>query len=194
LRTGIDLPRRVDCVISEVIDANLLGEGVLHTMSAARRDLMTDETVTVPRRGAIHVALVRAQRRFPETIGIVAGYDLSPFNAMMRPFYYNGNASADALLSDDAPLFSIDLSGRDTTHGEQASVEVRVREAGLAVGILQWMELDLAEGIALASGPDAASRSWGQIFAPLRTPVPVASGQAITIHGWRALDHLFLWV
>ncbi len=194
LQIGVDLPRQVDCVISEVIDTDLLSEGVLRTMSAARCDLMTDEAITVPRRGAIHVALVRAQRRFPETIGTVAGYDLSPFNAITRPFYYSGNASSDVLLSDNARLFSIDLSGRDIMRGEQASVEVRVREAGLAVGILQWMELDLAEGVAVVSGPDAASRSWGQSFAPLRTPTPVASGQVVTIHGWRAPDHLLLWV
>ena len=193
LQPGVDLPRKADCVISEVIAADLLGEGVLDTMAAARRDLMADDAPTVPRRGTVHVALVREQRHFPEVLDIVAGYDLSPFNTVMKPSYFCGNIRPDALLSDDAPLFSIDLSGRDARHAEQASAPVRVRETGVAVGILQWIELDLAPGVSLASGPEALSQSWGQSFSPLQTPLPVTAGQTVAIHGWRTSEHLLLW-
>lgn len=192
LQIGADLPRRADCVISEVISADLLSENILRTMSAAR-DLMTEEAPTVPRRGAIHVALVQSEPRFPETIDKIAGFDLSPFNAVMQPNYFCGTVPPNALLSDGACLFSIDLSGRDRSVTAQASTRVRVQETGVAVGILQWIEVDLAEGVSLETGTGAPSWSWGQSFSPLLHPVSVTAGQSVTIHGWRTLDSLLVW-
>ena len=192
LQIGHDLPRQVDCVISEVISADLLSENVLRTMAAAR-NLMTEAAPTVPRRGAIHVALVQSEPRFPETIDTIAGFDLSLFNAVMQPNYFCGTVPPDALLSDGACLFSVDLSGHDTRVTAQASTQVRVQESGVAVGILQWIEIDLADGVSLETGTGAPSWSWGQSFSPLLHPVTVTAGQSVAIHGWRTLDSLLVW-
>lgn len=192
LQIGVDLPRRVDCVISEVLSADLLSENILRTMSATR-NLMTEEALTVPRRGAIHVALVQSEPRFPETIDAIAGFDLSLFNTVMQPNYFCGTVPPDALLSDGACLFSVDLSGHDARATAQASTPVRIQETGVAVGILQWIEIDLAEGVSLETGTGAPSWSWGQSFSPLLHPVSVRAGQSVTIHGWRTLDSLLVW-
>jgi hypothetical protein len=68
-----------------------------------------------------------------------------------------------------------------------------VQETGVAVGILQWIEVDLAEGVSLETGTGAPSWSWGQSFSPLLHPVSVTAGQSVTIHGWRTLDSLLVW-
>ena len=194
LRVGGELPRRAEVVISELFSATLLGESVLPTMAQARRELLTADAPAVPRRATIHVALVRAEKRFHKPVGMVAGFDLLDFNVLGPPFHVCGHASPEALLSDAAELFSLDLTGCDPVSDARASVELRVSRAGAAVGVLQWWEGELSEGVILSTAPGAPSTSWGQCFTPFDESLPVVAGQTVTVHGWHSSDQLAVWV
>lgn len=194
LCVGVELPRRADVVVSEICSTDLFREGVIPTMQAARRDLMTESTLCLPRRASVRVALVRWEKRFRQPITTIGGFDLSQFDAVSDPLFPCGRAAATSLLSDDGELFNVDLTGRSTPAGARTSVELRVREAGDVVGILQWLDIELGDGITLGTGPGSASTNWGQSFAPLREPLAVVAGQAVTVHGWHNQDRLLVWL
>jgi predicted nicotinamide N-methyase len=182
LRVGVELPRRADLAISEVLGVNLLDEGILPTMAAARGDLLAADAPSVPRRGSIYVALVQADKSFPKSVDAVMGFDLRDFNITEPPFHDGIFLTPDALLSDAAELCSVDLTGRDGAPDARSSVELRVSRAGAAVGVL------------LSTAPQAPPTSWGQCFTAFDAPLSVAAGQAVTVHGWRSRDQLLVWV
>jgi type II protein arginine methyltransferase len=61
-------------------------------------------------------------------------------------------------------------------------VEIPVISDGVATGIVQWMKIDLAEGIEFANHPDDYSDGgWLQVLHPFPKPVEVDAGSVFRI-------------
>jgi type II protein arginine methyltransferase len=84
-------------------------------------------------------------------------------------------------LSDDFDLVRIDL----TKNKHQAVIQERavtVREHGQAVGVIQWINLDLADGISFSNHPDQYFEGgWLQVLHTFPRPIPVVKGQQLDL-------------
>ena len=85
LRIGLDLPRKVDVLVSEIVDEVLLGERIVGTLAHALTELVMENAAVVPRAGVIHAMLVEsAMLHHRGHVRHAAGFDVSAFNEFSR--------------------------------------------------------------------------------------------------------------
>jgi type III protein arginine methyltransferase len=192
LVVGEELPRRADLLVSEIVDNQVLGEGVLDTVAYARAHLLEADAAAIPATGAIHVALGDADLGCHSAIDTVAGLDLSAHNALRRARVRVRRESCTP-ATPAATLFRFDLTGRPVADSERASCTLHADHAARVTCILQWMSLDLGEGIELSSGPSSPSTAWTVMGYSLPSPVDLQAGDAMVVHGERSRRVLTLW-
>ena len=76
-----DVGGPVDVVVSEVINRDLIGEGVLQVMEGAQRFLKPGGSI-IPARGSVRVALANYSGTQRMRMGTVQDFDLSSFNQL----------------------------------------------------------------------------------------------------------------
>ncbi|KAL9276779.1 hypothetical protein ACSQ67_025684 [Phaseolus vulgaris] len=60
LQVGLDIPSRAHVLVSEILDSELLGEGLIPTLQHAHDNLLVENPLTVPYRATIHGQLVES--------------------------------------------------------------------------------------------------------------------------------------
>lgn len=60
LQVGVDIPSRADVLVSEILDSELLGEGLIPTLQHAHDMLLVDNPLTVPYRATTYGQLVES--------------------------------------------------------------------------------------------------------------------------------------
>jgi predicted RNA methylase len=175
LVVGQDLPRPADVVVAEVVDCGLVGEGILPTMTHARRHLLGVGGRLVPRSGRLLGALVQspAAARL-NGVHQVSGFDLRLFNQVATPGHF-----PIRLLTWPHRLLSppTELARLDFLHDDLADDRRQVTlpaTAGQAHGLVAWFELDLGAGVVLRNSPDNLGSHWMQAYLPFSRPVPTS--------------------
>uniref|UniRef100_A0A0R0JYU5 Protein arginine N-methyltransferase domain-containing protein n=1 Tax=Glycine max TaxID=3847 RepID=A0A0R0JYU5_SOYBN len=60
LEVGLDIPSRADALVSEILDSELLGEGLIPTLQHAHDNLLVENALTVPYRATTYGQLVES--------------------------------------------------------------------------------------------------------------------------------------
>lgn len=183
LTIGKDLEGPADILISEIISSDLLAENVLDTFQDAHLRLLRKGATLIPRAATAVGCLVESDVLDKYTaVNVVSGFDVSPFTELAPArLPVHGILTSWRRLSDDFDLVRIDL----TENRHQAVIEeraVRVREDGRAVGVVQWIKLDLADGISFANHPDQYfDGGWLQVLHTFPKPIRVVRGQKLDL-------------
>ena len=179
----VELPERVDLLITETIGNFGLEEGILGTVIEARRRWLKPEGSIIPQALELAVAPVEApgiSRHLEIWTEDLHGLDFS----RVRPFAINNPAwiklDPSSFLSESQTLARVDLARAesDEVRGEASFV---VGRAGTVHGIGGWFLADLFEGFSLSNAPSAEASSWMQAFFPLERALCVAEGDELTI-------------
>jgi tetratricopeptide (TPR) repeat protein len=183
LTVGNDLEGRADILVSEIISSDLLAENVLDTFQDAHLRLLREGATVIPRAATAVGCLVESEVLDKyAAVNVVSGFDVSPF-AELAPsrLPVHGIMTSWRRLSDDFDLVRIDL----TESKHQAVIQERAviaREDGQAVGVVQWINLDLADGISFSNHPDRYfDGGWLQILHTFPRPIPVVKGQELDL-------------
>jgi tetratricopeptide (TPR) repeat protein len=89
LSPGEDLPRAANVVVSEIVDAGLLGEGVLPTLRHALQELTAPGAAVIPCAATVQAALVEIPgMRRVNPVKQISGFDLSDFDRFRVPDEY----------------------------------------------------------------------------------------------------------
>jgi hypothetical protein len=84
-------------------------------------------------------------------------------------------------LSGDIDLLRIDLSAREHV-ADIRKLPIPVLEDGVAVGVVQWMNVDLADGVAFSNHPDEYSNGgWLQVLHTFPQPIRVSAGEQLDV-------------
>ena len=84
-------------------------------------------------------------------------------------------------LSDDFDLVRIDLT-QSKHEAVMQTLTITARENGQAVGVVQWISLDLADGISFSNHPDQYfDGGWLQVLHTFPRPIPVVKGQELDL-------------
>ena len=193
LEIGIDLDRPADILVSEIISNDMLGQSALPIIERAARRLLRQGARVIPARGAVRVALAEDQAAGRKRMGIVDGFDLSPFNRLAAPRYgIRVGASRLVLRSEPHDLFNYDFQSGGPFPARRASVQLST-QGGLVNGIAQWIRLDMDDDGSYENAPSIGAYSaWDILFFPLAHPINVSRGKYITVCG--ASDRLSLRV
>lgn len=175
-----DLGGPVDVVISEVLSANLVGEGVQVTMEDAAKRLLKPGGNMVPASADMVVALAEWTDLAP--VDRVCGFDLGAFNRL-RQGELGIDGASDALLlrSDPAVLFAFDFAQAAKWRRRNAELSL-VSGGGRINGAVQWLRVRLDAETSYENAPGPGFRShWAPMFHPFDRAIEPAAGAPVRI-------------
>jgi type II protein arginine methyltransferase len=180
---GQDIEARVDVLISEVLSSDLLAEGVLATFEDAHARLLRPGATIIPRAATAVGCLVESEVLSGYAfVGDVCGFDISPFRTLAaQRLPVHGTMTSWRRLSGDIDLLRIDLCAREHV-AETRRLSIPVQHDGIAVGVIQWMNVDLADGVAFSNHPDEYSDGgWLQVLHTFPAPIAVTAGRELDV-------------
>jgi type I protein arginine methyltransferase len=185
----IELPERVDVIVSEWLGGFGIDEGMLVPVIAARDRWLKPGGVMIPRSVTAWAGLVH-DRHLGETVGFLRdnpyGLRLDGLVEMtVNEILYSGTfrhltegdrrSEPGRLWTTDADL--IPLGQAQAPH--EAETLLLVRESGTANALALWFNADLAPGTSLSVGPGDPPTHWGMTTAPLRSPVSLTPNMVV---------------
>jgi tetratricopeptide (TPR) repeat protein len=180
---GTHMDARADILVSEILSSDLLTEQVLDTFEDAHARLLKPDAIVIPRAAAAMGCLVESELLADYVfVDQVSGFDVSRFGALAPPkLPIHGTMTDWKRLSADVELVHIDLT-RSAHQSALSLIEIEVMADGTATGIVQWMQVDLAEGISFDNHPDGYSDGgWLQVLHTFPAPVAVRAGDVLQL-------------
>lgn len=180
---GVHLDERADILVSEILSSDLLTEHVLDTFEDAHARLLKPDAIIIPRAASAIGCLVESKVLADYVfVDRVSGFDVSRFGALSAPkLPVHGTMTEWKRLSGDVELVHIDLT-RPAHHSDLQALRINVSEDGVATGIVQWMHVDLAEGISFENHPDTyADGGWLQVLHSFAAPIAVRAGDVLYV-------------
>jgi protein arginine N-methyltransferase 1 len=180
----LQLPERVDVIISDIRGSlPLLGHAVA-SLEDARQRLLAPGGRLIPQRDTLKAAVIEAHDFYSRLISpwreSIPSLDLSPSLSLLLNGSYSSQFNPDQLLTQAQTWAVLDYSA-GAKACPSANLNFSVTRTGTAHGICLWFEAQLLEGITYSSGPGSSKTIYGQVFLPWLEAVPVQEGQRICI-------------
>ena len=154
-----------DLVVSEILDAGLLGEGVLPTLRHAARYLLKPGGRMVPAGATVYGQLMELPNlRTVNPVGRIAGFDLSAFDRFRNPAAHRQIAlagEAHRALSDPFLIAEFDFAA-PPAGANWREVTIPITASGEAYAVVFWFDLHLDETISVSSAPGGSLSHWDQ--------------------------------
>lgn len=197
---GIDMPEKADVLVSEILDSGLLGEGVFPSLRHAKKELLKENAVIIPKSADIYGVLVQCdEMKKIRPIKDVSGFDLSIFNefqSLNQYTVFHSDQHTYDELSDVFPIHSYDFyeipEERSSDHPHKKSLSVTASKDGEFQAVLFWFQLHLDDEISLSSGPNGEMKHWGQAIFFLAESKQVKAGDRIELEMLQS-DYLILF-
>jgi type II protein arginine methyltransferase len=188
VQVGKDLPAKADILLHEVFSSELLGENVLTAIEDAKARLLKPGGKILPSAASIMIALVSGDDLARNLhVGESFGFDLRDFNAIQprrRPLYRED--LAPVLVSNAVEAFRFDFMQRSAFPAERKRMEVAATQRGLCLGLIQWIRIELGQGIVFENHPARrrAVSNWQHTIYGFDEPVLVEEGQVLPVNAW----------
>ena len=182
----LELPERVDVIVSEWLGGFGIDEGMLVPVIAARDRWLKPGGIMIPRVVTAWAGLVH-DRYLGETVEFLRD---NPYGVRfddliektVNEIVYSGSfrhLAAGDLRSEAGRLWTTDsalipLERARAPH--RAETLLPVRDHGTANALALWFRAELAPGVLLSIGPGDPPTHWGMTTAPLRSPVQLSAG------------------
>ncbi len=195
----IELPEKVDIIVSAMTGNLLFNEDLLPTVFHARDEYLKPRGVLVPSVAAIDAVPVAAPELLRRHLDSWAEPHLGIDVSAARRYAANSIVFRDpklrdaTALGDTQELFALDLQAASYEKFD-ATVNLNVTESGRCDGIATWLRMKLGDDW-LPTGPFDPQVHWAPACVPMDPPVDVQVGDSIEFrlmrppHGdwaWRA--------
>ena len=185
----IELPERVDVIVSEWLGGFGIDEGMLVPVIAARDRWLKPGGTVIPRLVTAWSALVR-DRYLAEMVEFLAaepyGLELGGLVELtVNEISYSGSfrhLSSSDRRSEPGRLWTTDadlISLQQAQAPHEAETLLRVCDQGTANALALWFSAELAPGISLSIGPGDPPTHWGMTTAPLRSSVKLTPDMVV---------------
>jgi len=194
LDLATDLGGPAEVMVSEIVSNNMVGEAALAATEQAFRRLLRAGALIIPARGIVRVALAEDAKAERERMGMVSGFDLSPFNRLAA-FCQHIRVGDERLTlrSDAGDLFTFDFQAGGPFPEARASVALTAH-GGPVNGVAQWIRLDMDDQGYYENRPaPGATSCWAVLFYPLPQSIDPCPGDVITVHGTHDRQTLLVW-
>ncbi len=189
LAEGDQLPEKADLLVSEILDAGLLGEGVIPTHRHAVQHLLKPEGIVVPMAADVQAILLQSDYLHDvNPLTTIEGFDLSLFNEFRLKGTY---ITRDLAVTPHEPLTevftacTIDFKhlppAAEMDHPNKHELAVTVQQSGTIHGAAFWFNLHVDQDISLSSGPEGEMVHWGQVLFLFDTPRKVKAGEKVAL-------------
>ncbi len=165
MEMGEDLQQPVDLIVSEILDAALLGEGVMPSLRHAVANFAQPGVRMLPQGATVMGAIMELpdMRRY-NPLGQVNGFDLSIMNEFRNALAYRSLKLADEShrqLSEPFHVATFDFANLPTTDRHRV-VDVPITDDGEMHAVVFWFDLHLDDQITVSSRAGGELKHWGQ--------------------------------
>lgn len=199
----LEMEERADVLVSEILDAGLIGEGVLPSHRHAVANLLKPGGKVIPQSAKVYAQLVSLPwRRKVSPIGEVDGFDLSKMRRFQGMDQYQAlflDTEEWEPLTDVGELWEVDLAnvGPATSEEYPETLELSLKGTadGVAHAVIFWFDLRLDEREMVSSAPGGELKHWGQAVYYFPKDHEVKVGQEIAIGALRTdVSWQFEWL
>jgi protein arginine N-methyltransferase 1 len=184
LSTHVELPEKVDVVVSDQIGRFGFEAGILVFFNDARERFLKPSGVLIPSHIELFVAPVESEIMFDRVEfwnDSTTGFDLSPVRALAANSGYPVKFRAEDVLGTPLNLASLQL-GTSTHSNFTAEASTTITRQGILHGLGGWFSAQLSPSTTMTNSPLAAhSINRRNVFFPLDHPVMVEPGDCIKI-------------
>ncbi len=184
LSTDLELPEKVDVIVSETVGNAAFNEGILAYLADARARFLAPGGRVVPRALSLVVAPVRDVALHERLVGAwrrpVAGCDVSPLLSIAAQQLHLLVLKPDHLAGEPRRAATIDLA-RVEHPFVSGGVELELATDGPVVGFALCFEAELADGVFLSNAPPSRAAHWSHGFLPLLEPLPAKRGDLVQL-------------
>ncbi|CAN6209034.1 unnamed protein product [Urochloa humidicola] len=168
LRVGVELDSRADTLVSEILDSELLGEGLIPTLQHAHDELLVQNPKSVPYRATTYGVLVEStflwkmhdlhsnEANAEDGVWLTPGGMENILSVKLQQHAMQCDALADEirLLSEPFKVFEFDFWKRPDSHRE-TKIEIKATADGQAHAIISWwvLQLDSAGSVFYSTAP-----------------------------------------
>jgi len=180
----IDLPDKVDVIISVFTGNFLLTEDLLPSLFYARDKYLKSGGRLIPDRATMDVVPVCAPEYYVEHIDCWNSSSHGVDFELVRSFavnciYHDGPENREVeFLSEPAELFELNFMTA-TEASCRSRTQVEISKKGLCHGWLGWFRLHLGDKW-LSTSPLGKQTHWSQVFLPLAEPISVKKGDVLS--------------
>lgn len=195
LVVGVDLPRRADLLISELVSAGLLGEGHYPSIQHAAEHLLVPGARMIPKSAMTMGILLESQPLVDlERVETASGFDIRDFNRASLPSYVPRRLSLHEYtqLTELFDILEFDLTDKDLSDQEW-TLDVPITRDGTCQGIAYWFDMLLDDVTHINNGPHQEASHWVQAV-QLLPPRQVKEGETVQLVGRHNTIHIvFSW-
>nr|XP_043615499.1 protein arginine N-methyltransferase 7 [Erigeron canadensis] len=156
LQVGHHIPSRAHVLVSEILDSELLGEGLIPTLQHAHDCLLVENYKTVPYKATTYAQLVEStylwklHDLFNNEANAADGIHLVPkgketilrVKPQQLAMHCDAIGEEIRLLSEPFKVFEFDFSKRPDSHGE-TQVHIKATNDGTVHAVISWWVLQL---------------------------------------------------
>ncbi|MBK7758155.1 MAG: class I SAM-dependent methyltransferase [Deltaproteobacteria bacterium] len=177
----VELPEKVDVIVSETIGQFAVAEGGGPDLAQAMLKNLKPGGAIVPNGVELHVAPVGDPTLYNETVDPFDGRDGFDQTILREASLRRGRTTEvdpTHLLAPGQRVTRFDWPIPEIPGGEASWT---FAEGGVVRGLAGWFVLDMAPGLQLPSGPSDPLTHWKQIYFPIK-PIELAPGDSLNVH------------
>lgn len=179
---GINLPERVDVIVSELVGKAVAGQGMATLIGSCRDRFLKPGGRIVPETVDLMLAPVQAEREYATLLFPPSeryGIDFSSAQRMGLNSVPSFHFRAEQLLAAPARAYRY---GALAARGDPIEAEARfqLHRNGTLHGFCGWFEASLVPGVTLTNAPPGTS-AWDNAFFPLSDPLEVQAGDEVEL-------------
>lgn len=187
--TGLDMEEKADLLISEILDAGLLGEHVLPSLRHARDHLLKPNAKIIPYNADIYAVAIESETiRLANPIKKISGFDLSRFNIFKSITPYNAiqlDNIPHKKMSEEFFADRIDFNNlpeeKNGRYYNAKRLSVKINHTGNIDAIVFWFVLNIDDSVSISTAPKGDTLHWRQAVAILPESVTVTEGDIVEL-------------
>jgi len=180
---------KADVLVSEILDAGVIGEGVLPSIRHALMNLCKEGVKIIPAKTKLYACLIEIPSRSKlAPIKEISGFDLSHFDRFRIPDEYTTinliNESYQSLSEEfflhEYDFYNIPSAIQDNSP-KRKKLEIKISQSGKLQAVVFWFDLFLDDEIMVSSRPGGELLHWGQALYCFPNTQDVASGTMVNL-------------
>lgn len=182
--TRLELPERVDIIISDLRGVLPWFQRHLPSVCDARNRFLAQGGVLIPQRDNLWAALVEAPEQYNELVGPWQDnpyhFDLTRFRRLVTNTWQKIRVRPNQFLVEPACWHTLDYEQVGSPN-VKADIAWSATRSGTSHGLLIWFDAELLDGIGFSNRPGNPELIYGNAFFPFSYPIELVTEDEIAV-------------
>ncbi len=178
----IDLKEKANVLISDIHGGFPLHESSIETIIDARKRLLTNDAVLIPRKETIYFAVSQSSKIYEENVTKYLqdfhGFKISSSERFVHNRWFGAKDEDEKLLTGSQMFAEINYRTIEET-SFTAELEWKITEDGTAHGLRGWFENELSDDNGVSNAIGIEETTYAKPFFPFQEPVDVKKGDVV---------------